>query len=652
MAFKTLAALLLVVGTASAAPLPGRKNEKALGPGKNPADYVTGRDINGILDHTAGAVNVKSHGATGDGTTDDTAAIQAAIDAAKLSTSRSVSIPAGFYRVCSINLRGFEALTILGAGAGSGRPDGHVTMLRSSCAGKIMFDTTGSNSVVLRDLHLWGDESAKPSAGILMSRPTEAPGAENSGVHLFTNVWVSGHFTKAAVVSLSSEVNKYVNCVFQNKEPGGHGFWTENGNAGIGLASDFGLIPNVQAGGNTGFAFFGTHFLAMPTTPTGTESAVKGTFADAKFYGTYTATTGKAALEITGPSERITIDGHRDETGGNGGGYGVYFGASADQVSIKGSVLMQVYGADGVSVDRLHVAASDITWSLAPDPPGPWAINVDILKNSVVNGWVNNTKVRTTATSNDFGIVPDGYSLSLPSDSHGNRWVEEKNNTVPGYLGTVREIRVQDNDAKTHVYANRLSAAKFLTKPQAIVASTVPGFNLNPFDAASGSFVTVTLDHLLVITSLAHSATQDPGAALTFLFKQDGTGGHGVSFPADVDLRDFVIDSRANAISSVTLVADPVLAKWVAVAWTTPKLRATVTVDLPSISTCTHTDIPLVGAQEGAECTTSLPPGFPDNIHAHCHVDPADNVDLHVCSTGGAPHDPDTKTYSVRVFNP
>jgi hypothetical protein len=97
------ASILLAVALAAA--LPVRKNEKPLPAGKSAADHVTGADINGFLDHTAGWVNAKSHGAKGDmtwggsgwvGGTDDTAALQAAIDASR---GKKLYIPPGAYRI-------------------------------------------------------------------------------------------------------------------------------------------------------------------------------------------------------------------------------------------------------------------------------------------------------------------------------------------------------------------------------------------------------------------------------------------------------------------------------------------------------------------------------------------------------------------------
>jgi len=56
-----------------------------------------GTDLNNYLDAVKGGISVKEYGAVGDGTTDDTAAIQAAIDAAEL-VHGTVVIPIGTYK--------------------------------------------------------------------------------------------------------------------------------------------------------------------------------------------------------------------------------------------------------------------------------------------------------------------------------------------------------------------------------------------------------------------------------------------------------------------------------------------------------------------------------------------------------------------------
>ena len=65
-------------------------------------------------------VNVLDYGATGDGVTDDTAAIQAAIDVIQAAGAGTLKVPAGVYVVTSVDIQ--SGITIEGAGATFFRP--------------------------------------------------------------------------------------------------------------------------------------------------------------------------------------------------------------------------------------------------------------------------------------------------------------------------------------------------------------------------------------------------------------------------------------------------------------------------------------------------------------------------------------------------
>lgn len=66
---------------------------------------------------TSTPINVLDYGAKGDGTTDDTAAIVAAMSAAVSNTTHSVYVPAGVYEISSITVP--RELTVTGSDAGS-----------------------------------------------------------------------------------------------------------------------------------------------------------------------------------------------------------------------------------------------------------------------------------------------------------------------------------------------------------------------------------------------------------------------------------------------------------------------------------------------------------------------------------------------------
>lgn len=506
----------------------------------------------------AEVVNVRDFGARADGQ-DDAPAIQAAIDHAVRSGVRSVFVPPGTYVLgASLNLQGIWGLRIAGGGVGWY----NVTRLLSRHPGRPVFDAVGANMLTFEDLVVVGsDGPAAPACAFLFSRDGTSSGA---GMHELRRVWTNGHFSKAAVVSLSSEANKYDRCVLANSHPGGHAFWTDSGNASPAVVSDFQPAPDRQDGGNTMFEFFATHFSALGG---GTSAAVKGGLVNASFLGCYTNSTGFATFDLDGISDSALI-GWRDESTSR---FGLRLGSptmSSRNVTILGSKASRgIYAVDGHVLSHWTVASTNLNWAPRPDPPGAWVVNVDRLQYS----WLavsNGIRVRSSSRANAFPAagagMTGGAQLALPADSRGDTWTTES--AVPGYAGAVAATRWSDTPG-THLFAPRVEAAKFKTRVQKLSARALGGA-LRP-DQANGSVLSVLLDGPLHVHAPAYMPgagnDADDGARVTFIFTQDGAGGHAVTWDRAAWLpAGFSAPTGPGRTSVVTFVADPTTVKWVA----------------------------------------------------------------------------------------
>jgi hypothetical protein len=120
-----------------------------------------------------GWANVKDYGAIGDGTTDDTAAIQDAIDA----NLGVVFFPPGEYRITSV-----LDLTARNGGRtvirGSGRSENtQGTRILGETSG-LMFDCTGSQYIEFEDIAIKSGATNKSTIGIMFARATTAQYAQ------------------------------------------------------------------------------------------------------------------------------------------------------------------------------------------------------------------------------------------------------------------------------------------------------------------------------------------------------------------------------------------------------------------------------------------------------------------------------------------
>ncbi|HEX9153187.1 MAG TPA: glycosyl hydrolase family 28-related protein [Candidatus Saccharimonadales bacterium] len=124
-------------------------------------------DVQTTLSAATTAINVKAYGAMGNGTTDDTAAIQAAIDAVP-STGAAVFLPRGTYVVSSTLTIDKDATMLIGAGASS------VIRVPSGALGidliKIGNGSTTRAHCGIRDLRITADGQKTAGCGVHLDK--------------------------------------------------------------------------------------------------------------------------------------------------------------------------------------------------------------------------------------------------------------------------------------------------------------------------------------------------------------------------------------------------------------------------------------------------------------------------------------------------
>ena len=126
------------------------------------AGTATRAALDSLFDQWSYWINVKDHGAKGDGTTDDTAAIQAAINAAP-AAGGTVVFPAGTYLANGeIGLK--SNLTLLGMGGATiKKTANYITFY--GLAGSSTGHGSGVNNLTVRDLTFRGDLNANVAHG-------------------------------------------------------------------------------------------------------------------------------------------------------------------------------------------------------------------------------------------------------------------------------------------------------------------------------------------------------------------------------------------------------------------------------------------------------------------------------------------------------
>lgn len=159
-----------------------------------------------------GMISVRDLGATGDGQTDDTAAVQGALDrAAAAPDGGTVWFPPGRYAVRNLSCvnrdpsRFHPILRLLGAGPA-------VSSIVPLVEEAVLIDASGRSGFRIESLSI--DSGARLSRiGLLLARRRESP---NCNATRIRDVTIEGAFSHAAVVSVAAESTVWSECHFHN----------------------------------------------------------------------------------------------------------------------------------------------------------------------------------------------------------------------------------------------------------------------------------------------------------------------------------------------------------------------------------------------------------------------------------------------------
>ena len=135
--------------------------------------------------------DVQAYGAAGDGTTDDTSAIQSVLNLVSVGTgvpAISIFLPAGTYKITDTLLIQRKAVTLRGAGVGNlttyplANPGHGTTIKWEGPAGIPMLKVVDASHCTFEDLLILGDDASPPSEGIYFEQPAEQGSSGTNGI--------------------------------------------------------------------------------------------------------------------------------------------------------------------------------------------------------------------------------------------------------------------------------------------------------------------------------------------------------------------------------------------------------------------------------------------------------------------------------------
>jgi hypothetical protein len=462
----------------------------------------------------------------------ESAAVQSCIAYCYTTTHRQILLPTGLALGTSINATyqtAPQGLEFVG--------QGKYSLVTVATSGTPAFDFTGNGYCSMRRvvLQCLATDGTIPSCFLLVARRT---GNASAGWHVFEEVQTVGNATLGHVISLSSELNKYINCTLDNRQASTTTLALHDQNY-LSVASAYQTFPTPFAGGNTVHQITG----GWITTPggTGIGTDISGAL-DVSFHGVHHNGSGAAGIRFSGNSSSIIEIAGGSTEWSTTHGIQIDAGITLENISISGFKSDEdIYGADTSVVRRLTLTSSNIV------PGMSFATLADSEVETGLNG--NGVTIRAAGYNNHIDSpYTAGDDVTEASINYGST-------TCRTYTG---------GDSKQRFYRGIGTSKRDRLETHAIVAKgshhpiVTEDYTLNWYpDVDLGTtFYMVQTGQVNVANTTggdwAPTVTGEPNSVdITMIFKQDGTGGHAIAFGA-LWKTTWVPSTAANAINTIT----------------------------------------------------------------------------------------------------